>query len=94
MREGKLTRKIIVKIIVLKFSKWLNIFQVISVISSFISLYNVFCSKVVKPTFAIVVKNLLSNISFQNGGKIVFATDDWFACAENLLKVSFVLNII
>lgn len=24
--------------------------------------------------------------SESNGGKIVFATDDWFACAENLLK--------
>lgn len=26
---------------------------------------------------------------FQNGGRILFATDDWFAVAENLLKVSY-----
>lgn len=30
---------------------------------------------------------------FQNGGRIVFATDDWFAVAENLLKVSLVIKI-
>jgi allantoicase len=25
----------------------------------------------------------------QNGGKVLFATDEWFAAAENLVKVSF-----
>ncbi|XP_015520779.1 allantoicase-like [Neodiprion pinetum] len=34
------------------------------------------------PNFA----NLNELASETNGGQIVFATDDWFACAENLLK--------
>jgi len=38
-----------------------------------------------RPSFA-HLNDLASN---GVGGKIVFATDDWFAVAENLLKVSF-----
>lgn len=33
----------------------------------------------------------LARFFFQNGGKILFATDDFFAVAENLIKVRRIL---
>ena len=37
----------------------------------------------------------LNNLcSGENGAKILFATDDWFAAAENLLEVSIYFTIV
>ena len=35
-----------------------------------------------------IISSLYVLHCLQVGGKILFATDDWFAVAENLLKVS------
>lgn len=35
----------------------------------------------------ITIKLHVFSLSLQVGGKILYATDDWFAVAENLLKV-------
>lgn len=37
---------------------------------------------------AVIHTLILLSFFLQLGGKVLFATDDWFAVAENLLKVS------